>query len=113
MSVDEYIGAAPKPARPILSRLRDMARSAFPEAVESISYQMPAYKQGRYFLYFAAFKTHVGIYPPVKAPAGLVKKLAPYRGPKGNLKFSYGEEIPYELIAEVMAALHSAYALRT
>jgi uncharacterized protein YdhG (YjbR/CyaY superfamily) len=64
------------------------------------------------FLYFAAFKGHIGIYPPVTAPPGLVKALAPYRGPKGNLQFPYDQDMPYHLIARVMAALHRAHALR-
>ena len=112
MSVDDYIAAAPAPAKPILARLRAMARDAFPEAEEVISYQMPAYRQDRVFLYFAAFKGHIGIYPPVKGPPSLVAALAPYRGPKGNLQFSYGTRMPYGLIGRVMKALHKAHAIR-
>lgn len=111
MTVDDYIRAAPEPAKPILERLRVMAIETYPAAKETISYKMPAYRQGTVFLYFAAFKNHIGIYPPVKAPASLVKALTPYRGPKGNLQFKYKDAVPYELIARVMKALHQQHAV--
>ncbi len=113
MTVNDYVRTAPEAARPILERLRTMAQEAFPEAEEIISYRMPAYRQGRVFLYFAAFKHHIGIYPPVGGPASLIKALAPYRGPKGNLQFPYDEPIPYALIGRVMVALHRAHARGT
>ena len=110
MTVNDYIRTAPEVARPILEHLRTMALEAFPEAEEIISYRMPAYRQGGVFLYFAAFKHHIGIYPPVGAPASLVRALAPYRGPKGNLRFPVDEPMPYVLIGRAMVALHRAHA---
>ena len=76
-------------------------REAAPEAEEVISYRMPALKQGRILVYFAAFTNHLGVYPPVRGNAALEKALAPYRGEKGNLRFRYDEPIPYDLIARV------------
>jgi uncharacterized protein YdhG (YjbR/CyaY superfamily) len=77
-----------------------------PAAVETISYQMPAFKAGRVFIYFAAFKNHIGIYPPVRGNKDLEQDLVPYRGPKGNLKFPLNEPIPFDLIECVVEALH-------
>jgi uncharacterized protein YdhG (YjbR/CyaY superfamily) len=113
MTVDDYIAAAPDVSKARLTRLRAMAKEAFPQAEEIISYRMPAYRQGRVFLYFAAFKNHIGIYPPVGAPASLVTALARHRGPKGNLQFRHDEDMPSELISRVMTALHRAHAIRT
>lgn len=113
MTVEEYIASSPEIAQPALREIRRMARALCPDAQETISYRMPAFRQGRVFLYFAAFKHHIGIYPPVKQPADLVDALAPYRGPKGNLQFRFADGIPYGLIESVILALHASYAVGT
>ena len=111
MSVEDYIASSPEAARPILQRIRAIATRLFPDAQETISYRMPAFRQGRVFLYYAAFKHHVGVYPPVRAPAELVEALKPYRGAKGNLQFRYEDDMPYELVERVILALHTEYAV--
>lgn len=77
-----------------------------------MSYNMPAFKRDRVFFYFAAFKKHIGIYPPVRTSAALIRELAPYRGPKGNLSFPLDEPIPIDLIGRVAQELLRAYAKR-
>ena len=80
-----------------------MAHKAAPKAVEKISYRMPALFQDGALIYFAAFKSHIGIYPPVRtADTALQKRLAKFAGPKGNLKFPLDEPIPYPLIARIV-----------
>jgi len=76
-----------------------------PEASRCVSYNMPAFKHGRVFFFFAAFKKHIGIYPPVTQDARLIRELAPYRNEKGNLSFPLDEELPVELIGRVAQAL--------
>jgi uncharacterized protein YdhG (YjbR/CyaY superfamily) len=105
LSIDAYIAACPPQVRPVLQRIRRIVRRTVPAATETISYRMPAFRLERTFIYFAAFKNHIGIYPPVRADKALAKALAPYRGPKGNLKFPLDRPMPYELIARVVAAL--------
>ena len=83
-----------------------------PDASRCISYKMPAFKQERVFFYFAAFKNHIGVYPPVTKDAALIKELAPYRGEKGNLSFPLGEPLPFELIGRVALALAREYAAK-
>ncbi|WP_162806669.1 iron chaperone [Sphingosinicella terrae] len=75
-----------------------------------VSYGMPAFRRGKVFFYFASFKKHIGIYPPVIKPAALVDDLAPYRGPKGNLIFRHSEPLPIELVGRVAEALADQYA---
>ncbi|MFN7979100.1 MAG: DUF1801 domain-containing protein [Vicinamibacterales bacterium] len=103
--IDDYIAAAAPEAQPILRRIRAAVREAVPDAAETISYRMPALKVRKVFFYFAAFKKHIGIYPPVKGSAALQKRLAKYRGPKGNLQFPLDEPMPYALIAQVAKTL--------
>jgi uncharacterized protein YdhG (YjbR/CyaY superfamily) len=83
--------------------------SLLPDASRCISYNMPAFKAKRIFFYFAAFKEHIGIYPPVTQDARLVKELAPYRGQKGNLSFPLNQPLPLELIGRAAVALHREY----
>jgi uncharacterized protein YdhG (YjbR/CyaY superfamily) len=110
--IDAYIDDAPEVARPILRKIRTMARDLCPEAREVVSYKMPALRQDRVFFYYAAFKNHIGIYPPLKQNKRLIAALSPYRGAKGNLQFQYDEHIPYALIGKVIAALHEEYAIK-
>jgi uncharacterized protein YdhG (YjbR/CyaY superfamily) len=53
-------------------------------------------------VYFAGFKNHIGLYPPVRGDAALEKAVAKYAGPKGNLKFPYDEPLPLALIARIV-----------
>jgi uncharacterized protein YdhG (YjbR/CyaY superfamily) len=63
---------------------------------------MPAFALDGDLIYFAAFKKHIGVYPPVRGDEKLSKELSRYRGEKGNLKFPLDEPIPYELITRVV-----------
>ena len=101
-SIDEYIEAAPPPARPILRKIRRTVRTAAPGAEELISYRMPAFSLHGILVYFAAFKNHIGLFPPISGDARLEKALAPYAGPKGNLKFPLDRPIPYALIRRIV-----------
>ena len=63
---------------------------------------MPAFRLHGILVYFAAFKAHIGLYPPVSGDASLKKALSPYAGPKGNLKLPLDRPIPYALIKRVV-----------
>jgi uncharacterized protein YdhG (YjbR/CyaY superfamily) len=101
-SIDAYIAASSVAVRPILRELRRVIRAAAPEATELISYRMPAFRQRGILVYFAAFKSHIGLFPPLRGDAKLAKALARYAGPKGNLKFQLDEPIPYALIKRIV-----------
>jgi len=102
-TIDDYIAGYPPKVRAILRKIRVTARKAAPGADEVISYRMPAFKQNGVLIYFAAFKEHIGIFPPVRGDARLEKSLARYAGPKGNLKLPLAEAIPYDLIGRIVA----------
>jgi uncharacterized protein YdhG (YjbR/CyaY superfamily) len=87
-----------------------LATAPSPLAEETISYQLPAFRLGRTFIYFAGFKNHIGIYPPIKRDRALLRELRPYLNEKNNLKFSLAEPIPYELISRVALTLSMEYA---
>ena len=101
-NIDEYIGAFPPDVQSILQKIRLTIKAAAPHAEEKISYKMPAFALDGNLIYFAAFKKHIGVYPPVRGDEQLSKELSRYRGEKGNLKFPLDEPIPYELITRVV-----------
>lgn len=101
-NIDEYISAAPRECQPILEKIRKTIRETAPQADETISYGIPALKQQGIVVYFAAFKKHIGLYPPVRGDAKLMRDVAPYAGAKGNLQFPLKQRIPYGLIRRVV-----------
>ena len=104
-SIDAYIAAQPPNVAAILEKIRRIVREAAPEAVERVSYRMPAFSlDSGMLIYFAGFKEHIGMYPPLRGEAKLDAALAPYRGEKGNLKFPLDRPMPYALIARVVKA---------
>ena len=100
-NVDEYIAQFEPPVQAILQRVREAVRAGAPAAIEVISYRMPALKQNGVLVYFAAFKGHIGLYPPIKGDPRLEAQARPYAGEKGNLRFPYSEPIPYALITRL------------
>jgi uncharacterized protein YdhG (YjbR/CyaY superfamily) len=100
--IDEYLASFPTDVQAILERIRQTIRRAAPKAQETISYRMPAFMQDGVVLYFAAFKNHIGLYPPVSGDARIEKAIAPYAGEKGNLRFPLDQPIPYDLIERIV-----------
>lgn len=109
-SHQEYFESVAHDVRPLLQSIQEQVASLLPEATLCISYNMPAFKLRRVFFHFAAFKQHIGIYPPVSQDAALVQELAPYRGAGGNLSFPLKQPLPVELIGRVALALSREYA---
>ena len=102
-SVDAYIASARPEVRAVLEAIRVTVRNAAPSAEERISYGMPAYFLDEVLVYFAAFKTHIGFYPPVRDKS-LLQLAATYAGPKGNLQLPLSEPIPHALITRIVEA---------
>jgi uncharacterized protein YdhG (YjbR/CyaY superfamily) len=101
--IDEYIATAPPGAQAILRKIRATVAATAPDASEKISYRMPAFAQGGILIYFAAFKNHIGVFPPVSGDPRLERSLSKYMGPKGNLKFPLDEPVPYHLIKKIVS----------
>jgi len=101
-NVDEYISRFPPQVQAILQQVRLTVATAAPEAEEAISYGMPAFRLHGALVYFAAFRNHLGFYPPVRATGALARAVAAYAGPKGNLKFPLDEPIPFDVIGAVV-----------
>jgi uncharacterized protein YdhG (YjbR/CyaY superfamily) len=101
-SIDEYIASFSPEVQAILGRIRLTIRNAAPDSRETISYKMPAFTLNGILVYFAAFKKHIGLFPPVSGDARLEKAISPYAGEKGNLRFPLDQPIPYGLIERIV-----------
>jgi uncharacterized protein YdhG (YjbR/CyaY superfamily) len=100
-TIDEYISGFSPEVQIVLQKIRQVVQLAAPEAEEAISYRIPAFRQNGVLVYFAAFKSHIGLYPPVKGDAQFERAVAPYAGEKGNLRFPLNRSIPFDLIERV------------
>lgn len=105
VTIDDYIEQAATPeVRTILQKIRVTIQKAAPGAEEKISYRIPTFTLEGNLVHFAAFKSHIGFYPPIKGDAKLRQAVAIYAGEKGNLRFPLDEAIPYALIARIVKA---------
>ncbi|MBN9120256.1 MAG: DUF1801 domain-containing protein [Planctomycetes bacterium] len=100
--IDGYISQFLSDVRAVLQNVREAIRRAAPDAEETISYQMPAFRQHGILVYFAAWKEHVGLYPPISGDSAIERAVARYAGPKGNLQFPLDEPMPLALIERIV-----------
>jgi len=104
-SVDEYLAAVPDGPRAALQHLRETIRAAAPHATETISYQMPAFRDGKRLLVsYAAFKEHCSLFPMSGAVIEAIgDDLARYASGKGTLRFDPAAPMPDELVRRIVA----------
>ena len=100
--IDEYIAGFPPEVQVILEELRATIKKAAPEAQETISYQMPAFKLHGILVYFAAYKNHIGFYPTGSGIEHFKKEVSAYKGSKGTVQFPLNQPIPLDLISKIV-----------
>lgn len=100
--IDRYIEAAPKRAQAKLVELRRIIRAAAPDATETMSYRMPAYKLGRILVYFAAFEDHVSLFPTPSGVAAFEERLGRYEHSKGTIQFPLDQPLPAALVRRIV-----------
>lgn len=104
-SVDEYLAAVPPKYRAALEKLRRTIRAAAPEAEETISYGMPAFRQDGMLVYYAAFQDHGSFF--IGSPAArrrFAEELRPFAGGKGTVRFTLEHPLPANLVTRIVTA---------
>lgn len=101
-TVEEYLASFPEETRAILEELRQTIKQAAPKAVEVISYNMPAFKQNRVLVYYAAAKQHIGFYPTASPIQVFKDELAKYKTSKGAIQFPLDKPIPKALVKKIV-----------
>ena len=101
-NVDGYISGFSKEIQKKLEEMRSTIQRAAPDAVEVISYQMPAYSFNGTLVYFAAYKNHIGFYPTPSAIEHFKDDLSKYEGSKGAVRFPIDQPLPLKLISKIV-----------
>jgi uncharacterized protein YdhG (YjbR/CyaY superfamily) len=104
--IDAILAALPEGQRTALQSLRRTIAAAAPDAVEAISYALPAFRyRGRPLVSFGAAKAHVAFY--CMSPAAMERHkdlLAGYDTTKGSIRFRPEAPLPDSLVTTLVRA---------
>jgi len=102
--VDAYIEALPEAPRAVLEQLRSTIRAAAPDAVEGISYNMPAFYLGtRFLVSYAAFKRHLSLFPASgEIERQLGEQLKNNLAGRGTIQFTVDKPLPDDVVREIV-----------
>ena len=103
--IDEYLAGVPEPARSTLNKIRATIRSAAPpEATETISYRIPAFKYNGVLIWFAAFTDHCSLFPTAAIVQEFKDELKGYAVSKGTIHFPINKPLPAALLKKIVKA---------
>src|SRR5437667_9290123 len=104
-NIDEYLARVPEPARGSLNKIRAAIRSAVPpEATETISYGMPAFKHKGVLVWFAAFANHCSLFPTASVIEKFKSELKGFVTSKGTIQFPTDKPLPAALVKKMVKA---------
>lgn len=104
-NIDEYLALVPKESREVLEKLRRTIQSIAPDAVETISYQIPTFKlNGRMLVSFAAFAEHCSFFPGAGPIELHENELKSFPTSKGTVRFTPDKPIPASLVKKLVKA---------
>jgi len=102
VSVDDYIASYPEETRAQLAQVRQAIQETVPEAQEKISYGMATFTiDGRPLVYFAGWKSHIGLYPVPTGDAAFEAVISPYRRAKDTVRFPISRPVPIDLVTQI------------
>lgn len=102
-NVDEYLSQFEGVVREKLNQCRELILKTVPEADESLSYGMPAYKfQKKPLVYFAGYQKHIGFYATPNTHESFQKELSSYKQGKGSVQFPLDKDLPEDLIRQMI-----------
>jgi len=105
VTVRTYLASVPKDSRAALQKLRKDIRAAAPDAAELIAWRMPAFKQGKLLVGYAAFKDHCSFFPmSVAVMRRYAAELKKYVVTKGSIHFSVAKPPPTTLVKKLVKA---------
>ena len=85
--------------------MRAAIRSAVPkDALEIISYGIPAFKQKRILVWYAAFSNHCSLFPTAAIIDKFKRDLKPFSTSKGTIHFPTNKPLPTALIKKLVIA---------
>lgn len=100
--IDEYHNSFPADIQNIVGQLRQAIRQAAPQATETISYGIPAFRQNKVLVYYAVHKGHIGFYPTPNLIVHFKNELEKYNTSKGAIQFPIDKPLPLTLIKKIV-----------
>ncbi|MBV8816373.1 MAG: DUF1801 domain-containing protein [Verrucomicrobia bacterium] len=102
-NIDEYLAGIPEPARSTLNKIRGAIRSALPpDATETISYRIPAFKLKKMVIWFAAFADHCSLFPTASVVEALKDELKGLSISKGTIRFPVDRPLSAKLVRRLV-----------
>jgi len=104
-NVDEYLASVPQATRSTFTKLRAAVRSAVPpEATETISYRIPAFKHEKVLVWFAAFSNHCSLFPTASVVQAFKNELKGFSTSRGTIQFPSDRPLPTALVKKLVKA---------
>jgi len=104
-NVDEYLARVPKTARSALNKIRAAIRSTVPAgSTEVISYGIPAFKDKKVLVWYAAFSSHCSLFPTGAIIEAFKDELKGFSTSKGTVHFPLEKPVPITLIKKMVKA---------
>ncbi|MGH9857602.1 MAG: iron chaperone [Acidobacteriota bacterium] len=104
-TVESYIADFDGKPRQRLEEVRKLVKQILPDAEERISYSIPAYfVDKKLIIYFAGFKSHIGMYPGRTSSSAYNQLAAKYAHGKSTARFPHDEPLPKDIIKKFIDA---------
>jgi len=89
----------------MLNKMRAAVRSAVPpDAIETISYRIPAFTRNGVIVWYAAFANHCSLFPTASVVEAFKDELKGFKTSTGTIQFSLDKPLPIALIKKIVKA---------
>jgi uncharacterized protein YdhG (YjbR/CyaY superfamily) len=105
-AIDDYLATLSEPERAALEHVREVVSREVPDAEESKSYGMPAFRSaGRPLIGFRAARGHLSVFPfSPEAIEAVKERLAGFDLSKGTIRFTPDQPIPDDVLVDLVRA---------
>lgn len=100
-TITEYIKTFPPATQEKLHEMLSYLREAAPGAKEDLKWGQPALSYDWILFQFAAFKSHISLYPTPQAIKAFENDLSEYNTSSSTIQFSLDKPLPTTLIRNI------------